>query len=283
MKYLLFAVMFIFIVVADQDVESALQSLQSIQDDLHKLRSNLPNELPSLNEGHDGIREKCLKNGNYEAYEKVLEARNEFPSCVKGRFDYEEMQKEIDEAKPTGDLDKVFRKYCRKSLELKGCVETVLNALEPCLDEEERAHKSNALNIMDSMINFICVKEVDRIALSIAKGGPECLKSNQEPIQSCLNETLSGYVKDKNLTKQVPKLLLDEKQCRDLTKIQTCIVNHLEKCKEPTPANIVGGMFDIVKKNTPCKKFNKTNDAATLSTTLLALAAPLLAYATFKL
>ncbi|KAF6197840.1 hypothetical protein GE061_008810 [Apolygus lucorum] len=107
MKYLLFAVMFIFIVVADQDAESALQSLQD------KLPSNLLNELPSLNEGHDGIREKCLKNGNNEAYEKVLEARNEFPSCVKGRFDYEEMQKEIDEAKPTGDLDKVFRMYCR--------------------------------------------------------------------------------------------------------------------------------------------------------------------------
>ncbi|KAF6209616.1 hypothetical protein GE061_015364 [Apolygus lucorum] len=276
MKYLLFAFMFIFIVAADQDAESALQSLQD------KLPSNLLNELPSLNEGDDLLREKCLKNGNNETYEKVVEAKSEFSSCVKGLFDYEKMQKEIDKAKPTGDLDTVFRKYCRKSPELKGCVETFLNASEPCLDEEERAHKSVALNITDSMINFICFKEGDRIALFIAEGGPECLESNVDPIQSCLNETLSGYVEGKDLTEQVPELLLDEKQCGDLTKIQTCIVNHLEKCKEPTPANIVGSMFDFVKKNTPCKKFNKTNDAATPSTTVLALAAPLLAYAMSK-
>ncbi|KAF6209558.1 hypothetical protein GE061_015306, partial [Apolygus lucorum] len=66
MKYLLFAFMFIFIVAADQDAESALQSLQD------KLPSNLLNELPSLNEGDDLLREKCLKNGNNETYEKVV-------------------------------------------------------------------------------------------------------------------------------------------------------------------------------------------------------------------
>ena len=42
---------------------------------------------------------------------------------------------------------------------------------------------------------------------------------------------------------------------RDFFKLQKCVVKELEKCKEPTPANIVDSLFNFIKKVTPCAKF----------------------------
>lgn len=39
---------------------------------------------------------------------------------------------------------------------------------------------------------------------------------------------------------------------RDIQNLQQCIVTELEKCEEPTPANIVDSLFRFVRKQTPC-------------------------------
>lgn len=35
----------------------------------------------------------------------------------------------------------------------------------------------------------------------------------------------------------------------DLSKVQTCVVAELEKCKDSTPANIVDALFRFIKKS----------------------------------
>jgi hypothetical protein len=40
-------------------------------------------------------------------------AKDEVQECIKSLVNVTELQTEIEEAKPTGDLDVVFRKYCR--------------------------------------------------------------------------------------------------------------------------------------------------------------------------
>lgn len=37
--------------------------------------------------------------------------------------------------------------------------------------------------------------------------------------------------------------------------LQKCVVQVLETCTEPTPANIVDSMFNFVRKMTPCANF----------------------------
>lgn len=39
---------------------------------------------------------------------------------------------------------------------------------------------------------------------------------------------------------------------RDVCALRRCVVKELEKCSEPTPANIIQSMFDFVLKVTPC-------------------------------
>jgi hypothetical protein len=36
--------------------------------------------------------------------------------------------------------------------------------------------------------------------------------------------------------------------------LQKCVVEALETCSEPTPANIVDSLFNFVRKMTPCAK-----------------------------
>lgn len=279
MKKLLFAFTLVFVVAAEQDTSSVLQALDG------KLPTNLIHELPSLSEGDEMLKEKCLKNGNNETYDRFVEGKEEFRKCVQDLFDFDKMKKEIEQSKPNGNLDEVFHKYCSQKPKLKGCIESFLNVSEPCFDESEKSHKTTIMNVTMSIMNFVCYKDGDRIALFVAEGGPECIENNFDNVMKCVNETASSYTEDgsdmsEDLPQILPQLLLDEKQCTDINKVQKCIVNYLEKCKEPTPANIVGSMFDFVKKNTPCKKHMllNSNSSPYLSVSTLALVTPIVAY-----
>ncbi|KAJ8880156.1 hypothetical protein PR048_016621 [Dryococelus australis] len=45
--------------------------------------------------------------------------------------------------------------------------------------------------------------------------------------------------------------------CRDVRKIQQCVVHELEGCEEPTPSNIVSSLFDYVWQITPCNNMKQ--------------------------
>lgn len=58
------------------------------------------------------IKEKCQNVSNSEdAYLKAESAATVFQECLMGLVDYEALEKEIEEAKPKGDLDVVFNKW----------------------------------------------------------------------------------------------------------------------------------------------------------------------------
>lgn len=71
-----------------------------------------------------------------------------------------------------------------------------------------------------------------------------------------MNETFKGYVQAEMPTiDNLPNLVLGEKECMDMDKLQICIVDVLEKCSESTPANLVESLFKFVRKETPCHNF----------------------------
>lgn len=55
----------------------------------------------------------------------------------------------------------------------------------------------------------------------------------------------------------LPSLIIKEENCRDMDKLETCVVKELETCKESTPANLVEALFRFVRKETPCVKYQK--------------------------
>ncbi|OAD57695.1 27 kDa glycoprotein, partial [Eufriesea mexicana] len=140
------------------------------------------------------------------------------------------------------------------------CVSNFTTAIEACLEPEERENKKIIQNITDSLLNFVCYKEGDRIALFISANGPECLQSKQQEMQHCIDNTFQGYMsqldfKNESLPEldSLPSLVFGTKECMDISNIQSCVVRELEKCSDPTPANIVDSILNFIRKVTPCQ------------------------------
>lgn len=93
----------------------------------------------------------------------------------------------------------------------------------------------------------------------IAEEGPECFSDKSEEIHECVSNTFNKYNDSipSNVDK-IPNFIIKEDNCRDMDKLEVCIVSELEKCKESTPANLVEALFRFVRKETPCKNFPKT-------------------------
>ncbi|EEB13872.1 27 kDa hemolymph protein precursor, putative [Pediculus humanus corporis] len=177
----------------------------------------------------------------------------------------------MEKAKPTGDLDSIFKKYCKKSPDFKNCVSNFTEAFQPCLEKDEKSSVATIMNVTEQLAEFICYKEGDRIALFIAEGGPECLESSKESIGECVQTVYkkklpkTENVSLSDLTSDIPLLLFQTEQCESFHKFQKCVVGKLESCKEPTPANIIDSLFTFIKRATPCASYKFVEEPTELS------------------
>ena len=56
-----------------------------------------------------------------------------------------------------------------------------------------------------------------------------------------------------------------------MSKLQTCVVKELEKCSDPTPANIVDSIFNFIRRVTPCQNLVTVQNAAASNLTTVNL------------
>ena len=84
--------------------------------------------------------------------------------CAQRLVNFTALPEEIEKAKPNGNLDTVFNKYCNKRNEAIECVETFTNSLDPCLTKEERDQKVVIVNITKSLLEFVCHENGNQIA-----------------------------------------------------------------------------------------------------------------------
>lgn len=235
--------------------------------------------VPVLDEAKNLFKQKCEKNGDEGSFEKATKAKDKVEECIKSFVNLTQLEAEMDRYKPTGDLDVVFRRYCNKTPKLKKCVSDFADAFEPCLEPSEKETKKILLNITESLLTFVCFKEGDRIALFISANGPECLESKRQEIENCINATFGKYIPPMDaingssigLDRIEHLLVLGNKECGDISTVQSCIVKELEKCSDPTPANIVDSIFNFILRATPCKTMVAALNAAPTSTNSLLL------------
>jgi len=207
--------------------------------------------LPISNLSQEGIetafRDKCKNQTNDDTqFDKILQGKTAFENCSTGLLNFTTLQDEIEAAKPTGNLDEVFAKYCRRVPTLINCAKEFYKTVKPCLSETEQDSAKLAANITQSMYDFLCYRDGDRIAMFIAEGGVECVQSKQTEIQNCAKSVFGENPQSFPTEK--------EKQCKTVQDLQTCVVNDLEKCSEPTPANIIDALFKYVRRLAKCPK-----------------------------
>lgn len=99
-------------------------------------------------------------------------------------------------------------------------MENFTSALEPCLEPKEIEGKRTFVKIFKNLLNFVCHKEGDQIALFIAEKGPECFDQRKDDLINCMNSTFYGYLPSekeidaKALPSELPELVMGEEQCK---------------------------------------------------------------------
>lgn len=145
--------------------DEVLKKVSSVVGDIPELNNpQLNASLPNIEEAKTLFKDKCTKNGGPNAFDNVQRAQEDMMQCIRSLVNFTELQAEMERYKPTGDLDIVFKNYCNKRSTLKACVSNFTDTIEHCLDKKERENKKVVLNITDSLLEFICYKEGDRIA-----------------------------------------------------------------------------------------------------------------------
>lgn len=228
------------------------------------LPEGLRNATITLEDLQELLRSKCAranpgKDVDAAALSGAIEtAATKLGECLAGLANFTAIQQEIEEASPKGDLDIVFEKYCKRMPQAKACINDFNAALIPCLTREEKSHNTMMRRITDKLLDFVCFKDGDQIALFIAEQGPECLHQSRDGIGNCLNSTFGGYLPKElgqNWTSgsSLPNFVLGPSQCLDLYEFETCTVKILEKCDNITPSNLVESLFRYVRRESSCQ------------------------------
>ncbi|XP_023301683.2 27 kDa hemolymph protein-like [Lucilia cuprina] len=218
------------------------------------------------------FKEKCKKASgvdNSTLYQEVEKEALKFSKCLSGIANLTALQEEIEVARPIGELDTVFHKYCLKAPEGEKCFKEFNTAVQPCLSKDEKAQNAIMVRIFTGLLSFMCARGGDQIALFVAEEGPECFEANKEAITHCANKSFSEFVPKDNSVPDLfnlPDFVVEPEHCIDLVKFETCTLHHLEQCQEITPANVAESVFKFIKNETSCKSWleNKANERSIL-------------------
>ncbi|XP_075155465.1 27 kDa hemolymph protein-like [Haematobia irritans] len=210
----------------------------------------------TLASAKDLLEKKCQKvsvNGTHgPQYENFEKAAYKFFDCVSDIANVTEVLEEAEQARPTGDLDLVIIKYCKRLPEAKRCLEDFNGQFLVCLTPNERIENSNMLRIFFSLLDALCDKNGDAISLFIAEEGPECLDAHRDDIMDCMNSTFSGYFPN-DMPEDLPELIVGSKECIDFYDFEKCVIKYLDTCKEVTPSGIVESVFRYLRRETICQ------------------------------
>ncbi|XP_067636016.1 27 kDa hemolymph protein-like [Eurosta solidaginis] len=211
------------------------------------------------------FREKCKKASggveNSTVYQEIEKGATELTTCLASAINITALQEEIEIARPIGEMDTVFNKYCTKAPDALKCLRDFNDKVQPCLSAIERKQNVVLMRIVTGLIDFLCSHGGDHIALFVAEEGPECLEANRDAINACANssfhETLPKDFKIPDLF-DLPDFVLEPAHCVDLERFQKCTIHHLEQCREITPANVAESVFKFIKNETSCNQLVQT-------------------------
>ncbi|KAF5287540.1 hypothetical protein FQR65_LT12211 [Abscondita terminalis] len=210
--------------------------------------------LPSLDDVADlekALKEKCTTNGGENSYKTLKDALAEVQAYLTKSFEVGAIKTEIEEARKTGSMDEVFKKYCDKRPEYRQRSGKLVDAVEVCLSDVEKPIFKLAINVTESIVNFICEKDGDRLGMFIAEDGFVCLSQKAEAIQKCGTDTVGPKIPTN--FNQIPTLAITKAECDDYKTVQKCIVKAMEGCENTTPANIMDAFLNYVYKFSTCK------------------------------
>jgi len=196
--------------------------------------------------------QECENNNGTQAAKDITAAVETLTDCVTSKINVFEIAEKIKEATPRGALDEVFAGYCNLIPEIKSCRAPMISALQVCLSDQGDEDVEIINTAIDGALEFMCFKGGERIAIFLAENGTECVTSNSERILSCVNETMPQIESLLQDTMTMNNSLFDPTNCWLESRLKACVVDNLQSCSDPTPANVIEGLIESMIRKTPC-------------------------------
>ncbi|MPC12136.1 27 kDa hemolymph glycoprotein-like [Portunus trituberculatus] len=225
-----------------------------------------PQNLPFNNATKTQVSEwldRCNATAGEGAVKDIKNSVGELMECVQKHINFNKLEEEVNASIARGELDVVFKKYCKRRSRLMACAEDMFTKVERCADEKQKQDLNITRRVIHAGIDFVCHNDGDRIALFMAEKGQECLKNHSKNIEECIEEKVPRIKDYKNNSDgvDITTFTIDEENCKNLQGVQECVVKHTSKCDDETPANILGSLMTQMLKVTPC---SQANGASTL-------------------
>lgn len=201
-------------------------------------------------------KEHCRTTAGEQAMKDIEKSIGEFMVCIQGQIKMDKLMREVNKSIERGELDLVFKKYCKKRDAFMACAEDVFAKLERCTNEQEKQDLGVVRKAIDAGIDFVCHNDGDRIALFMAEKGVDCLKNHSESIKVCVEEKvpeIKELIEDADSI-NLARFTLSEENCKKLNEAKECVVKYTSKCDDETPANILGSLITQMLKVTPCSQ-----------------------------
>ncbi|XP_045600946.1 27 kDa glycoprotein [Procambarus clarkii] len=209
-----------------------------------------PDDVPQIADW----KERCRATVGEDAVNDIEESGSNLGDCVGRQINWSKLQVEINRSIPRGELDLVFKKYCGRRDRLMACAEALFTKLERCMNERELRDLNITRKAIDAGIDFICHNDGDKIALFMAEEGEECINSQKDKIQSCIEEKVPDLEETQSdpLSIGINDLVINEENCKKVNAMHQCVVKYTEQCEDPTPSNILDSLIMQILKVTPC-------------------------------
>lgn len=232
-------------VLSNTDKDLAIKKFRDIKN---------PDDIPQIKDW----KNKCEEKHGAETVKEIEEAPNELVKCVLEYVKPHKLQVEVNKSMATGNLDRLFKKYCGYRNNILSCVDTMLDKLRTCMTPQQLTDVNVTRQAVDAAIDFTCHDDGDRIALFMAEKGVECLKEHRESIQACMKERVPQLQQtmDDPDSLDLDSVVINEEQCGKINSMHQCVVQETTKCSDPTPANILDALITQMLKVTPCWNIN---------------------------
>ncbi|KAK4316051.1 hypothetical protein Pmani_012756 [Petrolisthes manimaculis] len=262
-RWIVFLAAFV-VVVSVSGTNGNLQIDQLDAGDVTTLRKNIsrPEDVQAVADW----KEQCRATAGQEALDNIDEARQELVPCITKIIKMDKLMHEINISSPRGELDVVFKKYCKKRAAMVMCIENFFSSIEVCLTDKQKEDLNVTRRAIDAGIDFICYKEGDHIALFMAEQGKECVEAHMDSIGKCIGERVPDIKNSTNNPNSIDmaSLAISEESCKKLNAMHGCVVKYTELCDDPTPSNILDSLITQMLKVTPCWQTSSASPAGVL-------------------
>jgi len=163
---------------------------------------------------------------------------------------------EIDEAIRNKKFDVAAKKICAIKDEAVDCFETFLDALDPCLNDEEFFIKEIAIDIIKGLLDFTCENE-GLLVLLMSENGTTCIESKKSQLVTCFKQTYGVIIAEKADTEEKFIKMIEEILSTDTQNLENCIVDNLKTCHGSTSVDLTKSLlksFNTEKKKIKSEK-----------------------------